>query len=69
MAKKTGIGKTTVNRILQELGLHPHKVSKRNYSNDPKFEEEVRYRQLFWQNLGIQMFMILAVLLTGRMIQ
>jgi len=41
LAKKTGIGKTTVNRILQELGLQPHKVSKRNYSNDPKFEEKL----------------------------
>jgi len=41
LAKKTGIGKTAVNRILQEFNLQPHKVSKRNYSNDPKFEEKL----------------------------
>ena len=38
LAKKVRIGKTAVNLILQELGLQPHKVSKRNYSNDPDFE-------------------------------
>ena len=42
LAKKVGIGKTTVNLILQELGLQPHKVSKRNYSNDPDFEAKLK---------------------------
>jgi len=42
LAKKVGIGKTTVNLILQELGLEPHKVSKRNYSNDPDFEAKLK---------------------------
>jgi transposase len=37
LAQRTGIGRTSVNRILQEYGLKPHRVSKRNYSNDPDF--------------------------------
>ena len=37
LAKRAGIGHTSVNRILQELGLKPHISAKRNYSNDPDF--------------------------------
>ena len=37
LAKRMGIGHTSVNLILQEFGLQPHKVTKKNYSNDPDF--------------------------------
>ena len=42
LAKHVGIGHTSVNRILQELGLQPHKVTKKNYSNDPDFETKLK---------------------------
>ena len=42
MAKRLGIGHASVNLILRELGLKPHLVSKRNYSNDPHFEEKLK---------------------------
>jgi transposase len=42
LAKRLGIGRTSVNRILQELGLKPHRVSGRNYSNDPDFEKKLK---------------------------
>ena len=42
LAKRTGIGKTSVSRILKELGLQPHRVIKRNYSNDPDFEAKMK---------------------------
>jgi transposase len=41
LAKRTGIGHSSVNRILRELGLKPHIVEKRNYSNDPDFETKL----------------------------
>jgi len=41
LAKQLGIGHSTVNRILQELGLKPHIKIKRNYSNDPDFAEKL----------------------------
>ena len=37
LAKRVGIGRTSVNRILQELGLKPHITTTWNYSNDPDF--------------------------------
>ena len=37
LAKRAGIGRTSVNLILQELGLKPHISITRNYSNDPYF--------------------------------
>jgi transposase len=42
LAKRTGIGRTSVNTILQELRLQPHLVTKRNYSNDPDFEYKLK---------------------------
>ena len=42
LAKRVGIGRTSVSRILQELGLQPHRVTKRNYSNDPDFEAKMK---------------------------
>ena len=42
LAKKVGVGRTSVSRILQELGLQPHRVIKRNYSNDPDFETKMK---------------------------
>jgi transposase len=42
LAKKVGIGHTSVNRILQELGLQPHIVKNRTYSNDPDFESKLK---------------------------
>jgi transposase len=42
LAKRVGIGHTSVNRILQELGLKPHITKKRNYSNDPDFEMKLK---------------------------
>jgi transposase len=42
LAKQLGIGHSSVNRILQELGLKPHIASKRNYSNDPDFEAKLK---------------------------
>ena len=42
LAKRLGIGRTSVNRILQELGLKPHRVIGRNYSNDPDFEKKLK---------------------------
>ena len=41
LAERTGIGRTSVNRILQELGLQPHRTAERNYSNDPDFEAKL----------------------------
>jgi len=41
LAERVGISHTSVNTILQEYGLKPHKVSKRNYSNDPNFEAKL----------------------------
>ena len=37
LAKRVGIGHTSVNRILQGLGLKPHITRTWNYSNDPDF--------------------------------
>ena len=42
LAKKVGIGHASVNTILREYGLKPHLVSRRNYSNDPLFEEKLK---------------------------
>ena len=42
LAKRVGISRTSVNRILKELGLQPHRVTKRNYSNDPDFETKLK---------------------------
>jgi len=42
IAKRVGIGRTSVSRILQELGLQPHRVITRNYSNDPDFEAKMK---------------------------
>jgi transposase len=42
LAKKVGIGHTSVNRILQELGLKPHIAKRRNYSNDADFETKLK---------------------------
>ena len=42
LAKRVGIGHAAVSLILRELGLRPHLVSKRNYSNDPLFEEKLK---------------------------
>jgi transposase len=42
LAKRAGIGRTSVNRILREFGLQPHRVTKRNYSNDPDFEAKMK---------------------------
>lgn len=41
LAEHTGIGKSSANRILQELGLKPHRVTKKNYSNDPDFVDKL----------------------------
>ena len=41
LTKRAGIGRTSANRILQELGLQPHRAAKRNYSNDPDFEAKL----------------------------
>jgi len=42
LARRLGIGHTSVNRILQELGLKPHRVIGRTYSNDPEFEKKLK---------------------------
>jgi transposase len=42
LAKRVGIGRTSVNQILQELGLQPHKVARRTYSTDPDFEAKLK---------------------------
>jgi transposase len=42
LAKKVGISHTAVNTVLQEYGLKPHLVEKRNYSNDPDFETKLQ---------------------------
>jgi len=42
LAKKVGIGHASVNTILREYGLKPHVVSRRNYSDDPFFEEKLK---------------------------
>ena len=42
LAKRVGIGHASVNTILKEYGLKPHLVSRRNYSNDPLFEEKLK---------------------------
>ena len=36
--QRVGVGHTSVHAILQELGLQPHLITTRNYSNDPDFE-------------------------------
>ena len=41
LAKRLGIGHSSVNRILNELGLKPHLSIQRNYSNDPDFESKL----------------------------
>jgi len=41
LAKRVGISHTAVCQVLRELGLQPHKTTKRNYSDDPEFEEKV----------------------------
>jgi transposase len=41
LAQRTGISHTSVSSILQEYGLKPHIVAKRNYSNDPDFEAKL----------------------------
>jgi len=41
LAKRVGISHTTVNQILKEYGLQPHKALVRNYSNDPNFESKL----------------------------
>ena len=41
-ARRTGVSHTRVSLILREYGLRPHRVSKRNYSNDPHFEEKLK---------------------------
>jgi len=41
LAKQVGISHSSVSSILNEYGLQPHKIAKRNYSNDPKFEEKL----------------------------
>jgi transposase len=42
LAKRVGISHTAVSKILTEWGLQPHKTAKRNYSNDPAFEEKLK---------------------------
>jgi transposase len=42
LAKRVGISRTSVNRILQEYNLKPHITTTRNYSNDPDFESKLR---------------------------
>ena len=42
LAKRVGISHMSVNTILQELDLQPHKVTKRNYSNDPDFKAKLK---------------------------
>ena len=42
LAEKVGIGHASVNIILREYGLKPHLTSRRNYSNDPNFEEKLK---------------------------
>jgi transposase len=42
LARRFGIGHSSVNRILSELGLKPHIAIKRNYSNDPDFETKLK---------------------------
>ena len=37
LSNRVGIGRTSVNRILNELGLKPHITKTKNYSNDPDF--------------------------------
>jgi len=41
LAARIGISHTAVNGILREYGLQPHRVAKRNYSNDPDFEAKL----------------------------
>jgi transposase len=42
LEQRVGIGHTSVHAILQELGLQPHLVTTRNYSNDPDFEHKLK---------------------------
>ena len=42
LAGHLGIGHSSVNRILKELGLKPHIATRRNYSNDPDFEAKLK---------------------------
>jgi transposase len=41
LAKRVGIGHTSVNIILNELGLKPHITTKWNYSTDPDFASKL----------------------------
>jgi transposase len=41
LAKRVGISHAAVNTILQEYGLKPDKVEKRNYSTDPDFKAKL----------------------------
>jgi transposase len=42
LGKRLGIGRTAVNRILNELGLRPHLVKKVHYSSDAEFESKLK---------------------------
>jgi hypothetical protein len=42
LAKQVGIGKSTVNRILRERGIHPHVTETFQGSSDEKGEEKLR---------------------------
>jgi transposase len=42
LAKKAGIGRTSVGAILREAGLKPHLSQGRNYSGDPDFEAKLK---------------------------
>jgi transposase len=42
LAKRLGIGKTSVNNILRENGLKPHVTQKFGFSSDEHFEEKLR---------------------------
>jgi transposase len=42
IAKRVGIGHTAVNRILNEMGLKPHLLKRRQYSTDPDFEKKLK---------------------------
>jgi transposase len=42
LAKRVGISKTSVNKILQERGLKPHLAESFQFSNDVHFEEKLK---------------------------
>jgi transposase len=42
LAKRAGVGRSSASLILREHGLQPHIAKRRNYSNDPRFEEKLR---------------------------